>query len=189
MALANLNPDNALMFGSDDDSLYLAAYGSIPDLADLEFDDPIPAGMIDVGWVSDDGFSDSLKDSAEKIRGHQGNRVVKAFVKESDTSIGATLLETKLKTFEWFYNATGVKVGATAKFVLPTARKAVELCGISVLIDTSSGKKMIKIYEHLTLTERGSVAFKVGDITAYQITLDVIDDPILLTNVPGLIPA
>ncbi len=188
MTLANLKADNALMFGSDDDSFYLGNYGT--DLTSITgLDSTLPTDLVDLGWISDDGIDENLDDSSDSIKGHQGNRKVKSFISDSSTSIEVTALETKLQTFLWYYDATVEKQGAIAKITIPPSRQSIDLVGVSDLFDTSLHFRQRRIYSHLTLTTRDAVSYKVGDITMYKFTLDVIDDAVMYTDQPSMIPS
>ncbi|MDO4888161.1 MAG: hypothetical protein Q3979_05600 [Actinomycetaceae bacterium] len=196
MPLTPLNPDNALMFGADDDRLYLGPYGiDLSSITGVTSD--IPSGLIDCGWISDDGLQDELSDSAEKIYGHQGKKVVKSFISESSTNLTATVLETKLDLLLWYWDAKAEKAQETVngdqvdivKITIPSGRKAVDLCGVRDLVETSTGKIMRTVYPKLTLGERDAVEYKVGSIAAYKLNLEQIGDATMFSNVPSLIPA
>jgi hypothetical protein len=96
-----LNADNARIYGSDLDSIYLAPVGTtlpttIGGALDPEFED--------VGWLHEDGIVEAATGSKEVIRGHQGGGVVKTRISESGTTIGFTALETKAQTKALRYN-------------------------------------------------------------------------------------
>ncbi|WP_125108004.1 hypothetical protein [Gulosibacter massiliensis] len=186
------NSLNALMFGSDDDSVHLAEY--TPELAlglaSLGLEDPIPSGFIDCGWISEDGQSLDLSDSVERIRGHQGNKVVKEFMSESDTNLTVNLLESKLKIVEWNLDAKVTNKGDYAEYDAPASRTVRNLCAVVDAYETTgSGDRWRIILPHVTLGERASIALKTKELTAYQYSLGVIDGFRLLTSTAAMIPA
>lgn len=191
-----VNALNALMFGSERDALYLGAQGT--NLNNLTLTGNIPSGMEDVGWLSEDGINLGLDDSTGIVKGHQGGGVVKQFMESSTTSIEAVLLESKLKTFEWFFDAKGAKGTDSGlpgskkdigSFEIPAARRAIDLCAVIDLFDTSSPDTKVRlIIPHLTLGAREAVDFKIGEITAYKMPLQIIGGFKMLTNHPGLVP-
>jgi hypothetical protein len=190
------NTANSLMFGSDDDSVFLAERTTslAASLAELEFDDDIPTGLIDCGWVSEDGFALDLEDSVEKIRGHQGNAVVKEFMSSSDTTLTAALLESKLEIVKWNLDAAVSKVtgvdGDYAEIKAPSSRKVKNLVGVVDLYETSgSGSRWRLICDHLTLGQRGSLAFKSQELTTYNYSLGVLGGFRILTDTPALNPS
>lgn len=194
----SVNALNALMFGSDDDALHIAPLGT-EGLETLTLSSAIPAGFEDVGWINDEGFNLELNDSTSVINGHQGGAVVRQFMESSETSLTAVLLESKVKTFETFFDTKGTKGKDNelkpakkdiVTFDIPAARQARDLSAIVDLFDASKPDTKIRlIFPHVTLGARGELAFKRGEITAYKFQLQVIGGFKLITNHPGLIPA
>lgn len=190
--MAKLNADFAHMFGSDNDTVYLGLYTQ--ELAtQLEaidtLDKAIPTGLEDVGWLSDDGIEFSFDDSTEDIRGFQGNAVVKSYMSESTTSFTAALLESKLQTVLNYLDAEeteGSTQGVT-RLKAKSARTAKTMCAVIDLYDTSNTKVQFRyVFPRLALGEREGLAFKNGEISAYNHTLKVLGDYYLITNAPGM---
>lgn len=189
--MAKTNADNAFMAGSEKDTLYLGPAGT--DLSTItSLTTPMPEGMIDVGWTSDDGMTLDMSDSVDKIRGHQGHGVVRTYMTDSSTSFKATLLETKLELLKKYLGATKAeKVTATGtdsitRMTVSASRKVEALCGVADLFDVSTGKQRRYIFPRLELGERSGVTFKVGELSAYEYNLEVLDKYELLSNEDGL---
>ena len=189
--MAKTNADNAFMAGSEKDTLYLGPAGT--DLSTItNLTTPMPVGMVDVGWVSDDGMSLDMSDSVDKIRGHQGNGVVRTYMSDSSTSFKATLLESKLELLKKYLGATKAEKITTAgtdsitRMTVSASRKVETLCGVVDLFDVSTGKQRRYIFPRLELGERSGVTFKVGELTTYEYNLEVLDKYELLTNEDGL---
>lgn len=189
--MANTNANNAFMAGSEKDTLYLGPAGT--DLSTItNLTSPMPAGMVDVGWTSDDGMTLDMSDSVDKIRGHQGHGVVRTYMSDSSTSFKATLLETKLELLKKYLGATKAeKVTTTGtdsitRMTVSASRKVEALCGVADLFDVSTGKQRRYIFPRLELGERSGVTFKVGELSAYEYNLEVLDKYELLSNEDGL---
>ena len=185
--MAKTNADNAFMAGSERDTLYLGPAGT--DLSTItNLTTPMPQGMVDVGWISDDGMSLDMSDSVDKIRGHQGNGVVRTYMSDSSTSFKATLLESKLELLKKYLGATKTeKVTTTGtdsitRMTVSASRKVESLCGVVDLFDVSTGKQRRYIFPRLELGERSGFTFKVGELTACEYNLEVLDKYELLTN-------
>ncbi|QWW20129.1 hypothetical protein I6B53_03260 [Schaalia sp. 19OD2882] len=196
--MATLNALNALMFGSDNDSLYLGEHSpdDVKGITGLKAE--IPQTLIDMGWVSEDGLSLDLADSVSEIKGHQGHGTVRTFMSDSTTKISAVFLESKLKTVEWNLDAKVAKLKETvgseqvdiAKLTVPAARKVRRLSGVIDAFDTSDSSIQWRVlFPTLELGEREGVQLKVGEITAWKYTLQVIGEYYLLTNHKAMIPA
>lgn len=189
--MAKTNADNAFMAGSEKDTLYLGPAGT--DLSTItSLTTPMPEGMVDVGWTSDDGMTLDMSDSVDKIRGHQGHGVVRTYMSDSSTSFKATLLETKLELLKKYLGATKAeKVTTTGtdsitRMTVSASRKVETMCGVADLFDVSTGKQRRYIFPRLELGERSGVTFKVGELSAYEYNLEVLDKYELLSNEDGL---
>ena len=189
--MAKTNADNAFMAGSEKDTLYLGPAGT--DLSTVtNLTTPMPEGMVDVGWISDDGMTLDMSDSVDKIRGHQGHGVVRTYMTDSSTSFKATLLETKLELLKKYLGATKAeKITTTGtesitRMTVSASRKVETMCGVADLFDVSTGKQRRYIFPRLELGERSGVTFKVGELSAYEYNLEVLDKYELLSNEDGL---
>ena len=185
-----VNADNALIFSSDNDALWLGEY-------EVDFGKKITSltqdlsgvtTLTNVGWISEDGFKLTSDDSVTKIKGHQGHGVVKTFLDSSETTFSATLLETKLAPLSWYLDATSEKIedgGATK-----SSRKVKLLCGVADFFDVSGVGAQIRIvFPRLELGERGEITFQQAEITGYEYNLSVLGDYIIYSDHKALFPA
>lgn len=184
------NALNALIFGSDNDSVHLGPVTPLTSVTGLTT--AIPAGLEDRGWLSEDGLSLELSDSIERLRGHQGNKTVKTFMSNSDTNITAALLETKLSTLLEYLSATATKVGtgaaAIARIEAPASRRVAMLSGVVDLFDTSGVGAHVRILlPTISLGERQGVAFTNKDITAWNYNLEILGGFTILTNAKAIV--
>ena len=189
--MAKTNADNAFMAGSEKDTLYLGPAGT--DLSTItNLTTALPAEMVDVGWISDDGMSLDMSDSVDKIHGHQGHGVVRTYMSDSSTSFKASLLESKLELLKKYLGVskaekiTTTGTDSITRMTVTTSRKVETLCGVVDLFDVSTGKQRRYIFPRLELGERSGISFKVGELTAYEYNLEVLDKYELLTNEDGL---
>lgn len=188
--MAITNADNAFMAGSEKDTLYLGPAGT--DLSSVtNLNSPLPQGMVDVGWLTEDGLTLGMSDSVDKFRGHQGHGVVRTYMSESSTTLKAALLEAKLDILKRYMGVSKtekVTAGSNSltRMEVSSSRKVEALTGVMDLFDVSTGKQRRYIFKRLELGERSDVSYKVGDLTAYEHNLEVLDGYILLTNEGGL---
>lgn len=188
--MALTNADNAFMAGSEKDTLYLGPAGL--DLSTVtNLNTAPPAGMVDVGWITEDGFTLGMSDSADKIRGHQNHGVVRTYMSESSTTLKAALLESKLGLLKQYLGVTKTEKVTTGsdsitRLEVSTSRKVETMTGVLDLFDVSTGKQRRYVFKRLELGERSDVSYKVGELTAYEYSLEVLDGYVLLTNEGGL---
>jgi len=198
-----VNADNALIFSSDDDSLWLTDYDKdfATKVTGLTSDLTSVADLTNVGWLHEDGVKLAFDDSLTKIKGHQGHGVVKTFLDSSESSISATLLETLLKPLTWYLDATAEKVEETkaggggekinvAKITAKSSRKVKVLSGVADLFDVSGvGAHVRIVFPRLELGERGEITFQQAEITGYEFNLSILGDYIIYSDHKALIPA
>lgn len=188
--MALTNADNAFMAGSEKDTLYLGPVGL--DLSTItNLNTALPSGMVDAGWITEDGFTLGMSDSADKIRGHQNHGVVRTYMSESSTTLKAALLESKLGLLKQYLGVTKTEKVTTGsdsitRLEVSTSRKVETMTGVLDLFDVSTGKQRRYVFKRLELGERSDVSYKVGELTAYEYNLEVLDGYVLLTNEGGL---
>lgn len=123
-----VNADLARIYGSDNDAIHLAPYGTpLP----TSLDGPLDPAFEEVGWLGTDGFTESLSGSVDKKRGHQGNRVVRTRMNETGTSIAFLALETKAQTQSLRYVEKAV---STAAGVRKATRSAGQRIAVRVAV-------------------------------------------------------
>lgn len=194
--MAKIDAANTLMFGSESDAIYLSEYTKNLLNPVTALDSAVPTAMEDMGWISEDGLSINLNDSSDKIKGHQGHGTVRLYMSDSTTQLEVSLLEAKAKTLGWNFDATVEKVTGQggkpdyAKVVAPSARAAHDFTGLVDGFDTANSTTQWRIlFPRLTLGEREGIAMKVGELTVFKFTLEVIGGFTILTNHPAMIPA
>lgn len=187
--MAKLDAANALMFGAENDSFYLGD-GKI-DLSSITgLNTQIPAGLEDVGWIGEDGMALKLSDSVDKIKGHQNHGVVKTYMSDSSTEIEVVVLESKLKQFLAYFDATAKKSGEISRIEIPAARKVRTMTAVIDAFDTSDASIQFRVLlPSIQLGAREGIQFKIGELTAYKFTFEVLGKFEILTNAPALIPA
>lgn len=180
-----VNSVNVHVFGSDDDVLYLGSSGL--DLGNISLETAIPKEMIDTGWLTDDGVTLGMKDSVKAIQGHQGHANVLQFMDSSDTTLEATLMESKLQPFLWNLDAEVETVDGITKIVAKSSRRVINLCAVWDTFDTQHDNIHWRyVFPQVTLGERDDIAFKVGEASAYKYSLGVLEKFFVFTNAAAM---
>lgn len=180
MAFKNANPDNARVWGSDDDFVAVApleAEFTLPATIDTE----APAPFKEVGWLHPDGFTLNPNDEIQKFKGFQGGRVVRTKVTSSETSIQFQLLESTALTMGIALDVTeSTAEGAVTKHTLPGSR---EVDARQWLIGLFDGD--VKWLLHIPrgeIGERAEVKLGSEELTAWNVTVEIIGDAYLYTE-------
>ena len=188
--MSKTNADLAFMAGSEKDTLWLGPAGT--DLSAItNLTTAMPAGMIDVGWLSEDGMALGMSDSVDKVRGHQGHGVVRTYMSESSTTFKASLLESKLELLKRYLGVLKTEkvtagTSSITRMEVSTSRKVEGLVGVADLFDVSTGKQRRYVFKRLELGERSDISYKVGELTVYEYNLEVLGGYVLLTDEEGL---
>lgn len=108
MTDTEVNPDNALVYGSDLDAVWLAPLGTaLPE----SYDAALNAGFVHVGWLDGSaGINETQSGSVTKLRGHQGGRVVRKIATEAGIEYAFTAFETKDLTLGIRYDERDVSL-------------------------------------------------------------------------------
>lgn len=177
-----LDSDNARIYGSDDDCVYDAPIGTTPP-ATLATDPPEP--WEDFGWLSEDGIDINPSDSVEKFRGHQGGRVVRTKMTNSETQFVFRCLETKAQTINLQFNVKDRETtDGTTRTTFSSGRQVVARAFIIDLFDDGVHRRFE--IPRGEIGERGSIAFKNSEMTVYEFTVEIIGDWYELTNDPAV---
>lgn len=185
------NISNIFMGGSEDDALWLGPIGTDLSAITLDVDLSTISGLVDAGWLSDDGLVLDMKDSQDTIKAYQGAKIVRTYMKSSENNFSATLLETN-KTFPWYTSGTVTKqtVGehTVAHLTIPSARKIVPLVMVWDTYDADDPNIHARYWcDRIELGERGKVSWKNGDIVGYDWDFTAIEDIEGLSTHPGLL--
>lgn len=180
MALTKVDPDNARIWGSDDDYVGIAALDAVfTEPTELTATAPTP--FDEVGWVHPDGFTLTPTDEVAKLKGFQGGRVIRTKITSSETSFQFQALESKLEVVGL---ALGVgeskKTGDITKHTLKGSRSVESRQFVVGLFDGDT--KWLLHIPHGDITERQEISLGNEEITAYNLTVEVIGDYYLYTE-------
>ncbi|MEV8167338.1 hypothetical protein AB0O70_05380 [Microbacterium paraoxydans] len=170
-----VNANNARIFGSDNDAIYLAPLGTtLP----TSLDDELDPAFEDVGWLNGDGITESLTGSVEKSRGYQGNGVVRTRISEPGTTVAFVALETKKQTNELRYVT---KASTTTAGVRKTTRGSGQrvvkrACVIDKFDSDDVTIKERDVIEVLEISPNGDRVATNADIAMYPFLGEIIGD-------------
>lgn len=169
------NAENARIFGSDSDAIYLAPLGTpLPTSINAVLD----GAFEDIGWLHSDGITESLTGSKSVIRGHQGSSVVRTRVEEGGTTFGFHALESKPLTRKLRYNEKSVTVVAGVRQVTRGAgQKVTAMVAVIDVFDADDVTvKERHVIPRLEIMPDGDRAFAGSDISGFPFMGEVIGD-------------
>jgi len=131
----------------------------------------LPTGFNDLGYVSEDGVTESHSQSIEKIKAWQKSSVVRSTVTEGESTFGLTLIQTNADTLAEYYGAT---VSAEGAIVVDPTRERPHR---SYIIDVIDGDEVIRTYiPDGQVTEVGDQVYQAGAPIGYEITITAYDN-------------
>lgn len=178
-----LNAGNARIFGSDLDKVSIAPLGTtLPTGLDAP-----GAGFADVGWLHSDGIPFTPTDSIEKIRGHQGARVVRTTVTESDLTFQFQCLETTALTLGLQHNITASTTATGVTTMTASSGRQIE--ARAFVLDLYDKDDTNIHYRYVIprgeIGERSEFAHSAADITGYTFNVEIIGEYFIYTNDPA----
>lgn len=134
----------------------------------------LPTGFTDLGYISEDGVTESTDQSVEKIKAWQRNAVVRSVVTEGESTFSFTLIETKKETVEL---AFGVTVDGSGSYVKDAGKERPHR---SFIIDVVDGGRQERSYiPDGQVTELGEVARVNGEPVGYEVTITAFNSAAL----------
>ena len=125
-----------------------------------------PIGFSDLGYVSEDGVTETTSQSVEKIKAWQKGAVVRTTVTEGEASYKLTLIQTNADTLAEYY---GAAVAVDGSVIVDPLRERPHR---SYLIDVLDGDEVIRTYiPDGQVTEVGDQVYQAGAAIGYEITI------------------
>lgn len=134
----------------------------------------LPADFVDLGYVSEDGVTETNSQTVEKIKAWQKSAVVRSSVTEGETTFQLTLIQTNADTLAEYY---GADVAADGSIVVDPTRERPHR---SYVIDVIDGDELIRTYvPDGQVTEVGDQVYQAGAPIGYEITITAYDNATL----------
>lgn len=173
-----VNSDLARIYGSDLDSIWLAPLGTAMP-ADLAAPG---AAWEEIGWISPDGITETPTGSVEKIRGHQGNGVVRTRVSEPGTTIAFAALESKELTNRLRYHVKdSVVTAGVRRQTRGAGQRVTAMAAIIDLRDQGDDDVRLRIeIDRFEISPDGERIFGNTEIAAFPFVGEIVGDYVTL---------
>lgn len=126
----------------------------------------LAATLKDLGYVSEDGVTETRERSSETVRAWQGAAKVRDVVTESAMTYTFALIETKKETVELFYGSLVDANGAISIDPSKTGGRQ------AFVIDVIDGDSFIRIWvADGEVTEVGDQVYASGEPIGYEVTI------------------
>lgn len=130
---------------------------------------------IGLGYVSDDGVTESWDDSVEKIVAWQNATTVRSATTESTGSLQLKLIQTNVAVLEAYYRGSRVTRPTAGRFRLDV--KPIVADPSMWVLDVVDGNRLTRTFiGNGEITERGEIPYASGSPVGYEITIAVYPD-------------
>jgi hypothetical protein len=143
--------------------------------------------FVAIGWLSEDGVSLDVSTDVTKFKGWQGGTTLRTKVTSSEKSFKIQALQEMPQVTELFFgHGAAVVTAGVAKIDLPESIPTIERAAVIKFLDGAVTKFLC--CELVQVTARGSLAHKNAEMTAYELTLEIIGNAYILTNAAAYVP-
>lgn len=135
----------------------------------------LPTGFVGLGYLSEDGTTESRERSVDDIKGWQNSDTVRSVVTDANLTYSFTMIETKKETVELFYGTTVTQSASNGNYVIVPADTGGRK---SFIIDVIDGSELKRIYiPQGEVSETGDVVYNnSGDPIGYEVTIKTYPD-------------
>lgn len=130
------------------------------------------AAFKDLGFVTEDGVTETTSQSTEVLRAWQKSTRVRTLITEGEVTYQFTLMQTNADTVAFYYGGT-VDDSDGSIVIDPTAERP----RISFNLDIIDGDNIIRAYApNAQVTEVGDQVYAAGEAVGYEVTVVCSDD-------------
>lgn len=131
-------------------------------------------GFTGLGYVSEDGVTESRDRSSDDIKAWQNAATVRTVVTDATLTYTFTLIETKKETVELYYGAEVTEAASEGNFVIVPASTGGRK---SFIIDVVDGAELIRTYiPSGEVSEVGDKVYASGEPIGYEVTITAHND-------------
>lgn len=135
------------------------------------------AGFVGLGYVSEDGLTETPERSVDDIKAWQNAATVRSVVTDAKTSYEFTLIETNVATIGFVNGTTVTQTSAHGTYTLDAAATGGRK---SFIFDVIDGTNLKRIYvAEGELTERGDIVYASGEPIGYECTVVAYTNPVV----------
>ena len=129
----------------------------------------------DLGYISEDGVTESPSDDSTEIKAWQNGQIVRRMITGSSTTYQFTLIETTADGLELYHKGSVVtpEGGGAASIAVKNPTNDRRSFGIDVI----DGDNLVRLYiPDGEVTERGDIVYKNDEAIGYQLTVTAYPD-------------
>lgn len=129
----------------------------------------IPATYNDLGYLNEDGVTETYDEDVQDIQAWQGGAIVRTLISSSKASLSFTMIESKASTLELYHKGSTMEAisgGYKIDVKLPNALRK------KFILDVLDGSTHLRIYvPDGEVNERGEITYINDETIAYNVTI------------------
>lgn len=134
-------------------------------------------GFTGLGYVSEDGITETLDRSVDDIKAWQNAATVRSVVSDASVTYSFTLIETTVNVIETALGATVTQSASEGTYTINAASTGGRK---SFVIDVIDGANLKRIYiAEGEITELGDTVYASGEAVGYEVTLKSYSSPVV----------
>lgn len=127
---------------------------------------PLGSGFSDLGFIGEDGVTETRERSTENIKAWQNGSIVRVVITEASIAVTFVLIETKKETVEAYYGGTVEADGSIVIIPSKTGGRN------KYVVDVVDGDRYIRGYiASGEVTEVGDLVYANGQAVGYEVTV------------------
>jgi hypothetical protein len=147
--------------------LYVAPLGTA---APTTASSALPPAFVGLGYISDDGLTETYDESLEDIMAWQGAAKVRKVTSESEATLQCLLIQTSKAAIELYHKGSVIETDGETGFMVKVKSPAPDLR--SMVFDVIDGNVHNRIYiPRAEVTERGDMTYSSSDAIGFDITV------------------
>ncbi|MFI0262080.1 hypothetical protein ACH4OW_23920 [Streptomyces sp. NPDC017056] len=136
---------------------------------------PWPPPATDIGWISEDGITESNSADTTEIKGWQGGQTVRKVISSSEMAFKFTAIETSKAVLELYHKGSKV-VTQNGASVLAVKAPGSDRRWFG--FDVIDGESHVRIWvPDGEVTETGDITYKGDEAIAYELTITAYPGP------------
>lgn len=140
-------------------------------------DEALASAFVGLGYVSDDGVTESYEESVENIAAWQNGSIVRKVTTESEATFQLTLIQSNRQTLELFHKTSMMTGNEEDGYRLRVRTPGAD--PRSFVFDVLDGEDHIRIWvPRGEVTERGEVTYNSTEAIGYDVTITAYPEPL-----------
>lgn len=127
------------------------------------------AAWVNLGWISEDGVTESYSDDSNEIKAWQGGTTVRTVITGSTATYAFTAIETNEEVLARYHKGSTITPGTGFSTIEIAAAQADSRAWGFDVVDGTNHIRII--LERAEVTERGDIVYNNSDAIGYEMTV------------------